>query len=213
MRNPFTNILKKLFTADYPYCIYCGGEYGVDERTLCCPACASKITGGGAAKVSGCKYTACYEFEGPVRRLVHRYKYDGERYLDEKIAQAMKNTCEERNITAQAIAYVPLHRIKKRKRGYDQSERIAKKLSALTGVPHIGALERTKNTVSQTHLTREQRMENVRGVFRVKRSVDGLEILLVDDVLTTGSTAAECARTLLENGAKTVEILVFAKAV
>lgn len=213
MKNLFATILKKIFTADYPYCIYCGREYGVDEKECCCPECFKKLKPDGKDEVFGFKYQACYAFEGPVRNVVHRYKYNGEKYLGEKIAQIMFHKLNFKNLNLQGIAHVPLHKSKRKKRGFDQSERIAKKLSVLIGIPYIDALKRTKDTVSQTHLTREERQQNVKDVFEGKKNVKGLSILLVDDVLTTGSTASECARILCRSGAKSVHIIVFAKAV
>lgn len=213
MKNPFTFLLKKLFTADYPYCIYCGKEYGVDEKTLACPACAAKLPAGmDEGQVFGFNYTACYQFDGPVRNLIHRYKYNGERYLGERLAMLMQQTMQQNGVEAQGIVNVPLHKNKRKKRGYDQSRCMARALAERTGIPYIEALKRNKDTVSQTHLTREERLENVKDVFAVKENIAGLRLLLIDDVLTTGSTACECARSLIKAGAKEVRILVFAKA-
>jgi ComF family protein len=210
----FTLLLKKLFTAAYPYCVYCGREYGVDTHTLACPDCAAKLkVPDGRGEVYGFAVSACYAFAEPVRSLIHRYKYDNQRYLHEKIALLMRETMKAGGFEAQAVAHVPLHKNRRKKRGYDQSELIAKKLAELTGVPYIPALARTVDTPSQTHLTREERITNVLGAFVIKADVSGKSILLIDDVLTTGSTAAECARVLAANGAKEVRILVFAKAV
>jgi len=213
MKNHFITILKKLFTADYPYCIYCGKEYDVDENILACHTCMDKLVPGSMADAFGFDFTACYAFEGPVRSLVHRYKYNGERHLGDKIARLMQNTLKEYNLLPQMIVHVTLHSIKKKKRGFDQSKLIARKLSALTAIPCTPALNRIKNTLSQTHLTRPERIENVKGVFEIKDDVSGFDILLIDDVLTTGSTAAECARVLMKNGAASVRIMVFAIAV
>ena len=213
MKNPFTRLLKKLFTADYPYCIYCGREYGVDLHTLACPACAQKLPEKELhGEAYGYPYAGCYLFEEPVRGLIHRYKYDGQRYLHEKIAHLLRNTMQTRGIAADAITNVPIHKNRKKKRGFDQSELAAKKLAELTGLPYIPALKRTVDTPSQTHLSREERLQNVRGVFEIKADVRNKKMLLIDDVMTTGSTACECARMLMAYGAQSVEILVFAKA-
>ena len=207
-----SGLLKKIFTADYPYCAYCGAEYGVDLPMLCCPACADKLTGAGEFTAMGYSCAACYVFEGPAQRLVHRYKYKDARYLGEKIAQIMLGSCGAFISGAEAVVHVPLHPHKRRQRGYDQAERIAGALARRTDLPHIGALERIRDTATQTRLSREERMENVKGVFRTTADVTGLHLLLIDDVLTTGSTAAECARALTKAGAKSVRILVFARA-
>jgi competence protein ComFC len=207
------SIAKKLFTADYPYCIYCGAEYGADVKTLSCAACEGKITGRNLqGEVSGFCCASAFSFEGPVQGLVHRFKYSGAKYLGEKMANLMYRTYADCGIKADAVTNVPIHRLKKRRRGYDQSEVLAKALSKLSGLPYLPALKRLKDTPTQTHLDREQRIENVKNAFEAVADIAGKHILLIDDVLTTGSTAAECAMTLIKGGAAGVHILTFAKA-
>jgi len=206
-------LLKKLFTADYPYCIYCDAEYGINLKTLSCPACEAKAP---ARDIEGeadfFRYTAGFLFEGPVKDLVHRYKYSGAKYLGEKMALLLTDTLQEKALHADSITNVPLHRKKRRKRGYDQSEVLARALAEHSGIPYESTLKRIVDTPTQTNLDRSRRIANVKGAFETSADVRGKCILLVDDVLTTGSTAAECARTLLKSGAREVRILTFAKA-
>jgi ComF family protein len=115
---------------------------------------------------------------------------------------------------------VPLHASKLRQRGFNQSELIARaavKSPALRGRPlqlSTAILERSRATESQTGLTRHQRRENMRGAFRIRdaEAVAGREILLVDDVFTTGTTVAECARVLRKAGAMRVWVATVARA-
>jgi ComF family protein len=111
---------------------------------------------------------------------------------------------------------VPLHSSKLRERGFNQSELIAR--AALKCVPlgilETGVLERKRATESQTGFTPQQRRANIKGAFHVntRDRVTGRDILLVDDVLTTGTTASECARALLRAGAKRVLVATVARA-
>jgi ComF family protein len=109
------------------------------------------------------------------------------------------------------INYVPLHEKRRKHRGYDQAQLLAKEVAKITRVPFREALVRTRNTKTQTKLDAMQRQTNISGAFEAIERVTG-RVVLVDDVLTTGATAAECARVLMENGADEVVILAFARA-
>ena len=118
-----------------------------------------------------------------------------------------------RAIGADTVIPVPLHWLRYWKRGYNQSEVLARGLAARLQLPcRTGWLRRIRNTPKQTAQTPAARRENVRGAFRTGRSADlsGRTILLVDDVLTTGSTCSEAARALRDAGAKNVMVAVLA---
>jgi ComF family protein len=108
---------------------------------------------------------------------------------------------------------IPLGGRRQRLRGYNQSERIAAALGARVGVPvQAERLRRTRETPTQTALTPEARHANVAGAFRAE-SVRGLDVVLVDDVFTTGATLAAAAAALSAAGARRVEAVTFARAV
>jgi ComF family protein len=115
------------------------------------------------------------------------------------------------------VVPVPLHRSKRRQRGFNQAELIARaalKMDALPAAELVtDVLERTRPTVSQIGLTRPQRVENIRGAFRVRHPsrVSGRDVILVDDVLTTGTTVSECARILRKAGAEKVWVATVAR--
>jgi len=109
------------------------------------------------------------------------------------------------------ICHVPLHDKRRKSRGFDQAEELAQQLSRLTGKPFVRALKRVRNTPTQTKLSAAERQRNVADAFESVCPVSG-RALLVDDVLTTGATAAECASALLKSGAQTVVVLTFARA-
>lgn len=106
---------------------------------------------------------------------------------------------------------VPLHRAKRRARGFNQAAEIARHLT----IPAIDALKRTRATTSQTDLPAEARHANVRNAFALRRCVDitGRVVVLVDDVSTTGATLEACARVLLDAGAREVRALTAARVV
>lgn len=109
---------------------------------------------------------------------------------------------------------VPMHWWRRLRRGYDQAERLAAGTARLFGVPVGRALQKVRNTRPQSRLSRSSRLENLRGAFRVPRpeEVEGKTILLIDDVMTTGTTCSECARILEEAGAVRVFALTVARA-
>jgi ComF family protein len=147
-----------------------------------------------------------WQFEGPVRDLVHAIKYGG---LHSVAAWAGRRLGEriERNperFLPDCIVPVPLHRARMRERGYNQSERIARGVAGVLGVPLLEhAVRRTRNTRTQTSLDRDERRANVAGAFRVSMPgpIRNSRILIIDDVITTGSTVCALAGALLHEGA------------
>jgi ComF family protein len=113
-----------------------------------------------------------------------------------------------------AVIPVPLHPARKRERGFNQAELLAELLCAHAGLKMHIALERIRYTTTQTAFDRAERMENLRDAFRLRRkaNVQGLRVLLIDDVLTTGSTLSECARVLKQAGAISVHAATAARA-
>ena len=112
------------------------------------------------------------------------------------------------------VVPVPLHPARLRERGFNQAELLAKILAQKTNVPLHRALERVRYTTTQTAFDRAERMENLRDAFRLRKkiAVRGLRVLLVDDILTTGSTLSECARVLRDAGAQSVYAVTAARA-
>ena len=195
-----------------------------------CSICGERLsdTAGGEARLC----TSCEEerpayshaaafgaYEGELRDLIHLLKYEqvlpAAGVLGKMLAAAIRklNLCDQNLL----VVPVPLHTSKKRQRRFNQAESIAraalKELSGMTAQLDAGALRRVRRTVSQIGLTRPQRRENIRGAFDVAHlsKVAGRSILLVDDVLTTGTTASECARILRKAGAKEVWVATVAR--
>jgi ComF family protein len=151
------------------------------------------------------------EYEGVVRGLIHLLKYDSvqpaARVLGGLLADAIRHLTLEDDCRPLLVP-VPLHASKRRERGFNQSERIAR-----AALKHLGSrvemaavLKRHRATHSQVGLTREERIANMRDAFRVvdPARVKGRTVIVVDDVMTTGTTVSECARVLKKAGAERV---------
>jgi len=174
------------------------------------------------ARPSYIKAVACGPYDGALRDLIHLLKYDrvrtAARPLGSLLAQQVSPLREQIGESAMILP-VPLYRGKFLERGFNQSEAIARELASELcrggwKVPvERDAMRRTRATVSQTGLTRHQRRANVRGAFAVKHreSIAGRNIILVDDVLTTGTTVQECARVLLRARASGVWVATAAR--
>ncbi|MGA8152523.1 MAG: ComF family protein [Terriglobales bacterium] len=167
------------------------------------------------------KAAAYGSYEGGLRELIHLLKYDQVRpaatVLGRMLAEAVSDLQPLFADRPVLVVPVPLHTRKFRQRGFNQAEVIAHsalKLLSGTGLLLSSAvLERTRETQSQIGLSRHQRRENMRGAFAAaKRSeIAGREILLVDDVFTTGTTVSECARVLRRTGASKVYVATVAR--
>ena len=157
-----------------------------------------------------------FEYKGIIRKLILNYKFNDKAYLNELFVKIiLKNEKICRKIKKYDIIMpVPIHRARKRQRGYDQSEIIARKIADYFEEIklNIETLKKEKNTIAQSSLTKEQRQQNVKQVYKIenKEKIENKRVILFDDIYTTGSTAEECARLLKENGAK--EVLVFTLA-
>ena len=161
-------------------------------------------------------------YESGLRELIHLLKYGGVRpaanVLGCMLAEAIATLAPEFSADSVALVPVPLHRTKLRERGFNQAELIAR--AAMKVGPArdrlrlcAGVLERKRETASQIGLTTHQRRENLRGAFGVaqRELVAGREVLIVDDVYTTGATVSECAGVLRRAGATTVWVATVAR--
>jgi competence protein ComFC len=148
--------------------------------------------------------------EESARRVVHRLKYDGWWRVAEAMAEAMRAL--EPLTGRVSLIPVPLGRRRARERGYNQSERVAAALGRLIGVPvRCDILLRVRDTRTQTALTPEERQANLAGAFAC-RGAEGLALVLVDDVFTTGATLVSAASALAAAGAESVDGITFARA-
>ncbi|OXT08732.1 amidophosphoribosyltransferase [Thermoanaerobacterium thermosaccharolyticum] len=177
-------------------CIVCGKPIDTGEK---CPDCMEY-------EHIFSRSISAFEYDETMKSLIARFKYYKERNLSEFFAEYMYKYIKDADIKFDVIVPVPLHRTKLDERGYNQAELLARELSYRFDIIMSKPLRRIRNTKSQTEFSREERMKNLKGAFKVvyEDMVKNKIILLVDDVLTTGSTLDECAKVLKEGGAKDV---------
>jgi ComF family protein len=160
---------------------------------------------------------AAYRSRGIVRRIVLDFKYGKQIHLRHLIGGWLCQAVNDPRLRGREfdlIVPVPLHPARQRERGFNQAELLAEILSAHISIPSRSILQRIRYTTTQTAFDRAERMENLRNAFRLRKNADvqGLGVLLVDDVLTTGSTLSECARILKTAGARSVHAATAARA-
>ncbi len=156
-------------------------------------------------------------YEGKSRDMVHSFKFDGRARLAGILSSVLcvQLYQNEEAHKADMVLPVPLHRKRLFDRGYNQSYLLACEVGMALSIPVVtGLLVRPKYTMPQSSQTRAERKENIKNAFSVERpaEVEGKTVLLVDDIMTTGATLSEAAKTLKKNGAATVMCAVAARA-
>ncbi|MCY4073267.1 MAG: ComF family protein [Chloroflexi bacterium] len=161
--------------------------------------------------LSGLASTGIYD--GILERAIRAFKYDGVTGLDKHLAERLQRTYEGTHWPIDLIIPVPLAEKRLDERGYNQSEMLGACLSKVCGIPcRSDLLRRIRETEQQARLSGERRVANVQNAFEASDAVKGLAILLIDDVVTTGSTLDECARALKRVGARAVYGLTVGRA-
>lgn len=191
---------EKLVPLKPPFCPRCGKSGWLFE----CPDCIAKKPDALDVRC------AAYAYSDTARNLVRMLKYNSVVPAATALAEGMRDVMPPEPYDV--IVAVPLYRVRLRQRGYNQAQVLGDALSTLTGIPVLDALTRCRSTKTQTRLSRFDRAQNVKGAFRACMPLDGLSVLLVDDVLTTGATAVSCAEALKEAGACRVVLLTAAQA-
>jgi ComF family protein len=189
-----------------PWCACCGQPVAAWRASAeRCPRCR-RIPGALSVRVVG-------PYEGRLRDVLHAFKYDGRRSLAPTLAALLRAQAADTLAGADVLVPVPLHRARRRSRGFNQ----AHDLAAALGPPVVAALRRVRATVAQTALTAGARRRNVRGAFALAPAaldaITGRVVVLVDDVITTGATLEACAAILRAAGAAEVRAVTVARAV
>ncbi len=159
---------------------------------------------------------AAYAFNGPIRESVHRFKYQGEfaraGFLSELMFHGIFRPEFVESPAWDLVAFVPLHKHRRRQRGFDQAELLSRHLSQQLSLDHAKSLHRTIDTPSQVGRGEAERQANVQGAFTWKgETLAGAKILLIDDVITTGATMVAAATALLSDGADRVDGFALAR--
>ena len=195
-----------------PFCERCGEMFqGRIDGEFTCPNCH--------------ELSFDFEFARPAMvrdertlDLIHRLKYGREIHLAAELGRLAGGAFTDPRLApalteSWPLVPVPLHRARLRHRHFNQAEEIARVLAKQFGLPVLKALRRTRQTDTQTRLSRQQRMANLRGAFTVSRSghrwldTSPAGAVLIDDVLTTGATVHECAKTLRRAGLRTIVVV------
>lgn len=221
------------------YCIACGSIIDNSRHYSLCDSCIEKVQWIEGAlcekcgKVLGDRYrhNLCYDcrraehsfdrgftcarYSLYERSLMMDYKYRNRAYIGRQLGDILYDRMKEEDISVDFIAAVPIHSSRKRIRGYNQAEIMAVQLSRRWGIPvKKNLLIRKKATKAMKGLSSYERRENVEGAFSLfsdkESTIAGRNILLVDDIYTTGSTFDSCSRVLKRAGAGKVYVLTFA---
>lgn len=193
-----------------PFCSRCGLPFqGAITSEFECASCRQMNWPFSCAR-------AAVAAQGLMLEVIHRYKYQHALWLEPFLAELLirRAAPELQAGHWDWIVPVPLHSVKQREREFNQAERLARRLSAATGVPvHHRLLRRVQPTRTQTQLTREERLANVRRAFALGRGqrLSGKRFVIVDDVLTTGATTGACAGVLRAGGAAEVCVWTVAR--
>lgn len=159
-------------------------------------------------------WTALWYYKDDVRNSIHRYKFGRRRSYAQVYARMMAMKVSEAiNADIDLICWVPVFWLRRYKRGFDQSELLARAVGKELSLPVIPTLRKIRNNSAQSTIQgASQRKANVTGAYRVRKdsAIAGKRLLLIDDVITTGATASECARVLLTAGAKEVYLAAIA---
>jgi len=221
-----------------PVCLLCGdrGSQGVDHVRDLCPACRDALPWAGSqcarcalplsdtaveALCGHCQtqplaFERClapFTYRAPLDHLLLGLKFNGRlapaRVLGEVMAQWLAAVVD---VPPDHILPVPLHASRLRERGFNQAVELARPIASQFGLPlELNAVRRVRATSPQSDLSRKERLKNIKGAFEVSRPLSG-QVVIIDDVMTTGSTAHELASALLDAGAEQVSVWVCARA-
>ncbi len=205
--------------------IYCGDEKCIlcksdlyNDRYIC-KSCKNniKICKDSFKIGKGCHQFKCYSssyYSGSMMELIIKLKYKSSFRSGNVIASYMKDTIHSNDISFDVLTYVPMTKKSFKKRGYNQSEYLAKTLGKYFRKPVVSCLTKIKDTKDQIGLNEKERWNNIEGSFKVfdNHFINDKSVLLVDDVITTGATVFYCSLELLKSGAKKVDILTGAKS-
>jgi ComF family protein len=231
-----TGLFSGIYTYFFPeLCIVCDSVRHPDEKWFCA-ACISKLNenshGRDACRcglnrnIRSCTCSVAWDFpflsiisvfdyNEHTQLLIRNIKYSGKRALAADLAGYHPGLLSL-NSRFDILIPVPLHWTRLRKRGYNQAEWFAKGVSSITKIPVVrDAVCRVRSTGTQTKLDKSERGDNIRNAFALRKQAESLvagkRVLLVDDVITTGATIAECANVIISAGCKSVTVMSIAR--
>lgn len=227
--------LLELFYPSFPQCPSCGSEFKPQEISLC-NKCITKIEFitddfcQQCGKSIGAKERFCQEcrqrrfffaearavgiYEQGLKQYIKQLKYDGYQSLARPLGELLSIYTQQFYDLKEIdlITYIPVHQERMEERGFNQAYLLARELGENTNLPVKSLLARQKNTIKQSKLSRQERLENVQNKFKVEQGhlVKEQKILLVDDIYTTGATVNEASRILLNHSAHSIKVITLA---
>jgi ComF family protein len=224
------HVQRRLFPAT---CVLCGCD-AAGELDLCdacradlprvlrpCPRCGLPLAtetenecGSCVADPPGFTRTLVpFRYDEPIKHLIHALKFNQKLYVARVLGELMAEHYAQQGAHPDVIIPVPLHPGRLRTRGFNQALELARPIAARLRIPiNVRACARTRGTVAQSDLPATQRAKNIKGAFEVRERLPVRSVAIVDDVMTTGATVDELARTLTANGVEDVQVWVCARA-
>lgn len=235
--NPFLQNLNRIKDLIYPRhikCIFCGDEikdlndYDACEKCLntlpfiikdFCPRCGAQMSKDSVGVCMNCKMhnfdfdyaRSVFVYDDKVKHAIHKMKIASAKYIVEPLSYALYYYFKGLNWNVDFITYIPIHQKRLKTRGYNQAKELASHLSNLTNIPLIDCFEKIKNTPNQTSLSGKQRQENLKDAFKlIYKELKDKNILIIDDIFTTGATSNEVSKLIRNKGANKIYVLTVA---
>ena len=209
----FNKIILKIYNevldVIYPpeeKCIICREEGFIGL----CPHCKSSINRATVEK-DNLSYGS---YGGVIKTLILKFKYESNFTAGYLLSNFLIEMIEEEKINADVICYVPMTKKAEKKRGFNQCKLMARNIGYHTNIPVSNCIKKIKNTKEQKTLTKEERIINLKGVFKINnvKDIKNKNVILIDDVMTTGATINECKYILKKSGVKQITVLTIAKS-
>ncbi len=215
----FKNQLLQWLFPPFSCCLHCGDKRLYDKIDHLCPSCRKAFWADHQGNISVSlpfinQTFIPFNYEGVSKKLIHQLKFQQITSASLPLIQAIVKSLPQ-NLQVNNILPIPLYKKREKQRGFNQAEILAQEISPFLHAPLFSqVIIRSKNTTQQTTLTKIQRKENLKDAFTLldKEKVKNQNILLIDDVLTTGATASSCAKVLKEGGAKQIYLATVAYA-
>lgn len=219
--NALIFLCKKIENIIFPTCCLICGKV---TKEIMCKECKKDIYSKTIYKVENKesenkyykKHIYIFEYKDKIRDLILDYKFNEKSYLYKLFSKIIIKNQKICGILKKydIIIPIPIHKKRKKQRGYNQSELIAKEIAKNINLEYKNdIIDKTKNNLQQSSLTKEQRKQNVKNVYKIKNKekIQNKKIIIIDDIYTTGNTVNAISKILKENGAKEITILTIAK--
>lgn len=191
----------------------------IDSKTKTCSKCGDVVMGEAKfclhckdIKRSFNKAASVFVYDGKIRKLIINFKFYNKPFYKNTFAYLLYEKFKTLNFDVDVVTFVPSTKAKKKKRGYNQAEILCERFCEISKLEFVDALDKVKETSSQIGLTYKQRQENLESSFKIKDKdlVKGKNVLLIDDVFTTGATADACCSVLRKAKCKNIYVLTLA---